>query len=69
MATGRRHHAATDDDAVVVVERGNLSGGDAVGGLLELDRPAYGVAPGQIAVLYDDGVVVGSGVVSAAPRN
>jgi tRNA-uridine 2-sulfurtransferase len=36
---------------------------------LELDRPAYGVAPGQIAVLYDDGVVVGSGVVSAAPRN
>jgi tRNA-uridine 2-sulfurtransferase len=30
---------------------------------LELDRPAYGVASGQIAVLYDGDVVVGSGVV------
>jgi tRNA-specific 2-thiouridylase len=36
---------------------------------LELDRPAYGVAPGQIAVLYDDGAVVGCGVVSAASHN
>ena len=36
---------------------------------LELDRPAYGVAPGQIAVLYEDAVVVGCGVVCAAPRN
>jgi tRNA-specific 2-thiouridylase len=36
---------------------------------LELDQPAYGVAPGQIAVLYDGDVVVGSGVVSAAGRN
>jgi tRNA-specific 2-thiouridylase len=27
---------------------------------LELDRPAYGVAPGQIAALYDDGAVVSS---------
>jgi tRNA-uridine 2-sulfurtransferase len=35
---------------------------------LELERPAYGVAPGQIAALYDDGVVVGCGVV-AATRN
>jgi len=34
---------------------------------LELERPAYGVAPGQIAALYDDaGAVVGCGVVSAA---
>ncbi|NUT54781.1 MAG: tRNA 2-thiouridine(34) synthase MnmA [Thermoleophilia bacterium] len=30
---------------------------------LELERPAYGVAPGQIAALYDDGAVVGCGVV------
>ena len=36
---------------------------------LQLDRPAYGVAPGQIAVLYDDGAVVGCGVVSSAGRN
>ncbi len=35
---------------------------------LTLERPAYGVAPGQIAALYDDddGAVVGSGVVSSA---
>jgi tRNA-specific 2-thiouridylase len=32
---------------------------------LELDEPAYGVAPGQAAVLYEDGVVVGCGSVTA----
>jgi len=37
---------------------------------LELERPAYGVAPGQIAALYDDeGAVVGCGVVSSAGRD
>ncbi len=30
---------------------------------LELDEPAYGVAPGQTAVLYEGDVVVGSGAV------
>jgi tRNA-specific 2-thiouridylase len=30
---------------------------------LALAEPAYGVAPGQAAVLYDDGAVVGSGLV------
>jgi tRNA-specific 2-thiouridylase len=30
---------------------------------LELDRPAYGVAAGQAAVLYEDDVVVGAGVI------
>ena len=39
------------------------------GFLLELEQPAYGVAPGQLAVLYDDGAVVGSGVVSSARHN
>jgi tRNA-specific 2-thiouridylase len=34
------------------------------GFLLELDEPAYGVAGGQAAVLYEDGVVVGAGLVS-----
>ncbi|MDX6439732.1 MAG: tRNA-uridine 2-sulfurtransferase [Gaiellaceae bacterium] len=33
---------------------------------LELEQPAYGVAPGQLAVLYVDGAVVGCGVVSSA---
>jgi tRNA-uridine 2-sulfurtransferase len=33
---------------------------------LELGEPAYGVAPGQAAVLYDGDVVVGYGLISAA---
>jgi tRNA-specific 2-thiouridylase len=33
---------------------------------LDLDEPAFAVAPGQAAVLYEDNVVVGSGVVSQA---
>jgi tRNA-specific 2-thiouridylase len=33
---------------------------------LVLDEPFYGVAPGQTAVLYEDGAVVGSGVIVAA---
>ena len=33
---------------------------------LELKQPAYGVAAGQIAALYDHGAVVGCGVVSSA---
>ncbi len=32
---------------------------------LELDRPAYGIAPGQAAVLYEDDVVVGAGLIQA----
>jgi tRNA-specific 2-thiouridylase len=31
---------------------------------LQLDAPAYGVAPGQAAVLYDGDVVVGAGTIS-----
>jgi tRNA-specific 2-thiouridylase len=33
---------------------------------LLLDRPAYGVAPGQAAVLYDRGSVVGAGTIEPA---
>ena len=33
---------------------------------LRLDAPAFGVAPGQTAVLYSDDAVVGSGVIVAA---
>ena len=31
---------------------------------LALDEPAYGIAPGQAAVLYDDEAVVGAGIIS-----
>ena len=45
-------------------------GGDveetASGFRLRLDEPAYGVARGQAAVLYDGDVVVGSGLVTSA---
>jgi tRNA-uridine 2-sulfurtransferase len=33
---------------------------------LRFDEPVYGVATGQAAVLYDDDVVVGAGVISSA---
>jgi tRNA-specific 2-thiouridylase len=33
---------------------------------LELDEPAFGVARGQAAVLYDGDAVVGAGLVSSA---
>jgi tRNA-specific 2-thiouridylase len=33
---------------------------------LELDEAAYGVAPGQTAVLYEDDAVVGSGTITSA---
>ncbi len=38
----------------------------AAGFRLHLDEPAYGVARGQAAVLYDGDVVVGSGLVTSA---
>jgi tRNA-specific 2-thiouridylase len=34
---------------------------------LQLDEPVHGVAPGQAAVLYDAGAVVGSGTILADP--
>ena len=33
---------------------------------LRLDEPAYGVAPGQTAVLYDDDAVVGAGRITSS---
>ena len=33
---------------------------------LELDEPAYGVAPGQTAVVYDGDAVIGAGVITSA---
>jgi tRNA-specific 2-thiouridylase len=52
-----RHRSPTVPASVVVTE----SGFD-----LQLDEPAYGVAPGQAAVLYSGEAVVGSGVITAA---
>jgi tRNA-uridine 2-sulfurtransferase len=37
----------------------------ASGFRLELDRPVYGVAPGQAAVLYEQDAVVGAGLIQA----
>jgi tRNA-specific 2-thiouridylase len=37
----------------------------AAGFRLQLDDPAFGVARGQAAVLYDGDIVVGSGVVTS----
>ena len=34
---------------------------------LELEEPAHGVAPGQAAVLYDEGAVIGAGTILADP--
>ena len=39
--------------------------GTSRGFRLELDSPAYAVAPGQAAVLYEGGAVVGSGLIEA----
>jgi tRNA-specific 2-thiouridylase len=39
----------------------------AAGFRLELAQPVYGVAAGQAAVLYQDGVVVGAGIIEADP--
>ncbi len=35
---------------------------------LTLDQPVQAVAPGQVAVLYDDDAIVGAGVIVAATR-
>jgi tRNA-uridine 2-sulfurtransferase len=48
---------------------GRVTGADAAGFRLRLDEPAYGVAPGQAAVLYDGDAVVGAGtIVPSAPE-
>jgi tRNA-specific 2-thiouridylase len=40
--------------------------GSSRGFRVSLDEPAYGVAPGQAAVLYDGDVIVGAGLVASA---
>jgi tRNA-specific 2-thiouridylase len=65
-----RLHAPVDRATVKLRYRSPAVGADvrptASGFRLALDEPAYGVARGQAAVLYDGDVVVGSGLVTAA---
>jgi tRNA-specific 2-thiouridylase len=57
-----RAHAKLRYRSEAVPTRVHQQGG---GFRLELDQPAYGVAPGQAAVLYEDDVVVGAGLIRA----
>jgi tRNA-uridine 2-sulfurtransferase len=50
-------HRSPGVGARVVVEEGGFQ--------LELDRPVFGVAPGQAAVLYEGDTVVGSGLITS----
>jgi len=52
-----RHRSPAVPSSVVETENGFE---------LELDEPAFGVAPGQAAVLYSGEAVVGSGLITAA---
>jgi tRNA-specific 2-thiouridylase len=42
-----------------------VEGYEGTGFRLRLDEPAYGVAAGQVAVLYEQDAVVGAGTISA----
>ena len=52
-----RYRSAATAANVLVTSRGFA---------LELDEPAYGVARGQVAALYDGDVVVGAGIVTSS---
>jgi len=41
----------------------------ADGFVLHLDEPAYAIAPGQMAALYDGDAIVGAGVIAGAERS
>ncbi|MDX6487144.1 MAG: tRNA-uridine 2-sulfurtransferase, partial [Gaiellaceae bacterium] len=76
-----RRHVVASGHLYVGVERADAklryrspavgaSVGATQGGFeLDLDEPAYGVARGQAAVLYDGDAVVGCGVISSADGN
>jgi tRNA-specific 2-thiouridylase len=55
-----RYHSAAVPASVEQADDGRFS--------LRLDQPAYGVAAGQTAVLYDGDLVVGAGTITAARR-
>jgi tRNA-specific 2-thiouridylase len=71
-ATGTLHASVERVEAKLRYRSAPVSGqvlSQPGGFTLQLDEPAYGVAPGQIAVLYDRDAVVGYGVVSSASRD
>jgi tRNA-specific 2-thiouridylase len=57
-----RVHAKLRHRSDLVRARVEATGG---GFTLELEEPAYAVAPGQIAALYDRDAVVGAGTITA----
>ncbi len=68
-ARGRLHTPATRVEAKLRYRSPGVAATvepTASGFRLRLDEPAYGVARGQAAVLYDGDVVVGSGLVTSA---
>jgi tRNA-specific 2-thiouridylase len=70
-ARGRLHVAADRVEAKLRYRSAPVSAcveATSRGFRLLLDEPAYGVAPGQAAVLYEDDVVVGAGLVTSSSR-
>jgi tRNA-specific 2-thiouridylase len=66
-ARGRLYADVTDVDAKLRYRSHPVAATvepDEHGFRLELHEPAYGVAPGQAAVLYEGDVVVGAGLVT-----
>jgi tRNA-specific 2-thiouridylase len=64
---GRLHVRVTDGDVKLRYRSTPVPASVATtdgGFVLELSEPAYGVALGQVAVVYDDDVVVGVGVIT-----
>jgi tRNA-specific 2-thiouridylase len=71
VASGKLHASVTRGDVKLRYRSPAIPAAvqAAPGGFeLELEAPAYGVARGQTAVLYEDDVVVGSGIVTASSR-
>ena len=67
--TGRLHAPIDRADAVLQYRSGAIPAtveATVDGFVLHLDRPAYAVAAGQVAVLYEGDAVVGAGSIEAA---
>ena len=68
-AAARRRSSGPRRSCATARRRSARPSTQADGGFrLELDQPAYGVAPGQAAVLYDGGAVVGAGTIVSLPK-
>jgi tRNA-specific 2-thiouridylase len=66
-ASGRLFASVTRGDAKLRYRSPTVAAdveATAEGFRLRLDEPAYGVASGQTAVLYEDDVVVGAGTIT-----